>query len=477
MNYLTLDLANGNLVLSDNSVWKSLRVWLGGGTLYSDYYDASNCGDYWGASRHWINIDSSNNSTYLTFAIEYEFVNATATNSCLCQIRFDNTEAGIAVTADTTGLSVISVATANHIDCNYANANIKIDIIVNLSTKEITTYIHKNDVPLAKIVNNSTYAFTKFVIQAGARGSYTYKLPTTTKLLNVSVSDDSINYSDFTDTINYVDRLGLFEIWANIKNYITAQLLGKSDTGHTHVKSEITDFPSYGTTAGTICEGNDSRLSDARTPTSHTHTKSQITDFPSLSTVATSGSYNDLGNKPTIRNDILHYDAVSSLDVNALSQDGIWHVYGGITGAPMSNHGVLYYVKSVGTPNQLYFPDNLLDVYKRIYTNSAWGPWQNMTSEIDSIGSNWVRFKSGIQICWGEGGHNISEDTYTFPKTFTNSSYVVFVTGTKYDSSGNSYMSSYGNPFIITSRTTTAFTVNGGSGGYCILYLAVGKWK
>jgi hypothetical protein len=32
----------------------------------------------------------------------------------------------------------------------------------------------------------------------------------------------------------------------------------------------------------------------------HTHTKSAITDFPTLSAVATSGSYNDLSNKPTI---------------------------------------------------------------------------------------------------------------------------------------------------------------------------------
>lgn len=57
---------------------------------------------------------------------------------------------------------------------------------------------------------------------------------------------------------------------------------------------------SFGTTANTFCQGNDSRLSDARTPTAHTHTKSQITDFPTLSTVATSGSYNDLTNKPTL---------------------------------------------------------------------------------------------------------------------------------------------------------------------------------
>lgn len=41
-------------------------------------------------------------------------------------------------------------------------------------------------------------------------------------------------------------------------------------------------------------------LLSGKSDTSHTHTKSQITDFPSLSTVATSGSYSDLSNKPTI---------------------------------------------------------------------------------------------------------------------------------------------------------------------------------
>lgn len=80
-------------------------------------------------------------------------------------------------------------------------------------------------------------------------------------------------------------------------------------SSHTHTKSQITDFPtsmtptshthgyltndgklgseagkpvmtctdgkicagSFGTTAGTVCQGNDSRLSNARTPTSHSH--------------------------------------------------------------------------------------------------------------------------------------------------------------------------------------------------------------
>ena len=59
----------------------------------------------------------------------------------------------------------------------------------------------------------------------------------------------------------------------------TSALAGKAPLVHTHTKSDITDFPAYGNAAGTICEGNDSRLSDARTPVAHTHDKADITDL------------------------------------------------------------------------------------------------------------------------------------------------------------------------------------------------------
>ena len=62
-------------------------------------------------------------------------------------------------------------------------------------------------------------------------------------------------------TSKYLNGNGLSEAWTNIKNYIASQLLGKSDVGHTHSASDITS---------------------------------------GLATVATSGSYNDLSNKPTI---------------------------------------------------------------------------------------------------------------------------------------------------------------------------------
>ena len=56
--------------------------------------------------------------------------------------------------------------------------------------------------------------------------------------------------------------------------------------GKEPVFSKNTAFnKNFGTTSGTVCQGNDSRLSDARTPTAHTHT---ISDVSGLQTVLNS---------------------------------------------------------------------------------------------------------------------------------------------------------------------------------------------
>lgn len=43
--------------------------------------------------------------------------------------------------------------------------------------------------------------------------------------------------------------------------------------------SGVLQVGSFGTTVGTFCQGNDSRLSDARTPTAHTHPQSDVTNL------------------------------------------------------------------------------------------------------------------------------------------------------------------------------------------------------
>ena len=73
------------------------------------------------------------------------------------------------------------------------------------------------------------------------------------------------------------------------------------------IPSASSSTPSADTSNGSVGTGTSYARADHKHPkssiyaeASHNHTKSQITDFPSLATVATSGSYNDLTNKPTI---------------------------------------------------------------------------------------------------------------------------------------------------------------------------------
>ena len=51
----------------------------------------------------------------------------------------------------------------------------------------------------------------------------------------------------------------------------------------------------FGNAANTFCEGNDSRLSDARTPVAHTHTKSDVTDLLNSNFIPSANNSYDLG--------------------------------------------------------------------------------------------------------------------------------------------------------------------------------------
>ncbi len=83
---------------------------------------------------------------------------------------------------------------------------------------------------------------------------------------------------------------------------------------------------------------------------SHTHTKSQITDFPSLATVATSGSYTDLSNKPTIPSN------TNQLTNGAGYLSGTVGIANGGTGATTRLNAVKNLTnENVGTRTQYFF--------------------------------------------------------------------------------------------------------------------------
>ena len=94
----------------------------------------------------------------------------------------------------------------------------------------------------------------------------------------------------------------------------TAALAGKAPLVHTHGNitndgkvgtaanvplitgiDGVVQAGSFGNAANTFCEGNDSRLSDARTPVAHTHTKSDVTDLLNSNFIPSANNSYDLG--------------------------------------------------------------------------------------------------------------------------------------------------------------------------------------
>jgi hypothetical protein len=84
---------------------------------------------------------------------------------------------------------------------------------------------------------------------------------------------------------------------------------GVLTTAATIASTAVSGLPTAGTGSTNYCAGNDSRLSDSRSPTSHASTHASggadaisiaASQVSGLATVATSGSYSDLSNKPTI---------------------------------------------------------------------------------------------------------------------------------------------------------------------------------
>ena len=97
---------------------------------------------------------------------------------------------------------------------------------------------------------------------------------------------------------------------------------------------------------------------------------------------------------------------------------------------------------------------------------------------VSAVGSNYIRYDNGLQICWGSldipsgtEGRTVS-GTMTFPYPFANANYVLTF-GNNWCASSNEYYRAEG-----TNTTHFKFTAAGvGSNGHSAFYIAIGYWK
>lgn len=75
------------------------------------------------------------------------------------------------------------------------------------------------------------------------------------------------------------------------------------------------------------------------------------------------------------------YKKTATFDANTTVSTGIYECRCSITNAPMGNHAMLLVIMNVGTPFQIYWPDNQNYFYKRTgYSNGAFtGAWTKLT--------------------------------------------------------------------------------------------------
>ncbi|MBQ6345184.1 MAG: hypothetical protein IJI96_03615 [Methanobrevibacter sp.] len=176
-------------------------------------------------------------------------------------------------------------------------------------------------------------------------------------------SDIPTKTSDLTNDSNYISTSSTSGL---IKNDGTIDTTSYSTFSGSYndlsnkptIPSASSTTPSADTTSGSYGSGTSYARSNHTHPksslyaeSSHTHTKSQITDFPSLSTVATSGSYSDLSNKPSIPSssgdlsdgsDLVKKSSTSGL----IKNDGTVDTTTYLSSLPSHNHDDRYYTES-----------------------------------------------------------------------------------------------------------------------------------
>jgi hypothetical protein len=153
---------------------------------------------------------------------------------------------------------------------------------------------------------------------------------------------------------------------------------------------------------------------------------------------------------------------------------------GGVTGRPSTSAGIKnVYVYDL-SGGELVDRGVLSEAFNR-FINWAKNDSGFITSEIDSSGADWVRFKSGLQICYGTvtNDNNIGtgKARFSFPKAFSASPSLVVTPNNSdfYTVTGNVES---GTTWILASYALYSYPDIGPTALPLVSsYVAIGKWN
>ena len=207
--------------------------------------------------------------------------------------------------ASTSDLSIVQTTLNDKASISHSHTIADVNNLqTDLDSKSNTGHIHGE----SDITNLTTDLANKASVDHNHDGRYYTQSQTDSKLSNKS--DITHNHNSVyavksieTTVSDHTTRLNTAE--ENISNNTSAisAIQTNMANGDAHSNIDILNKLVYSGSQTSVdlknIENNTTAIS-GKADSIHNHTKSQITDFPTLATVATSGSYTDLNDTPTI---------------------------------------------------------------------------------------------------------------------------------------------------------------------------------
>ena len=130
----------------------------------------------------------------------------------------------------------------------------------------------------------------------------------------------------------------------------------------------------------------------------------------------------------------LKNENLSNVDLNNVTTTGIYHLTGTLTNNPLSCNATLFVDFSVGTPYQIFVPDYAYVMYKRTYSNSAWGSWVYLNDYIPISGTTSL---AGSIVPNEDVGMELGDESHRFTNIYSSNVTTDTIQFNNYDNSGN----------------------------------------